>query len=652
MLIEKALVRNFRCIREEVLACDRLTVLLGRNGAGKSSFVRAIEAFYDVAARITVEDFFNRDTSSPVEITVTYGALNPAEEQEFLPYVRDGTLTITKRISLEEDRVTQRYFAAAQQVHQFAEIRQIVSKTDRRKAWRELVDSQTLPDLRGTPRNADELEELMSSYEGEHPEALELVEREGQFFGPRNIGGGKLDKFTKFVVVPAVREASEEVGGRQGAIHQILDTLVLRKLTSREDVRKFQKAFESRAKDLFGPTTEAELAEVAASLTENLRAFAPGSSLHLSWGEVTVPEIQPPAARVTLVEDAFEGDIERKGHGLQRALVLTLLRELAMLAPSEEAEGAGGEDVPGSPPVPDLILAVEEPELFLHPSRCRYLSRLLLDLASSAAKGQPRNQILYTTHSPYLMDLQRFDQVRMVRKNQAAGTAAPATRVTRFSLEEAAQELARVCGENPTAFTRESFAARALPIMTPVVNEGFFADVAVLVEGPSEVGALWKLQEIMGKRWDERGVSPIAVGGKPSLDRPAVIFRGLGIPTYLVFDGDRHHQGTPNEEATVRANHICLRLVGGTVEDFPDTQVHDTWAVLSGKFETLLKDELGSDKLKELAGQVTQELGYDTQDRMLKNVEGTARLVDLAYKQGERMPTVEQIVEAASQLAD
>ena len=44
----------------------------------------------------------------------------------------------------------------------------------------------------------------MAEFERDHAELLETVEREEQFFGPKEVGGGKLDKFTKFVLVPAV----------------------------------------------------------------------------------------------------------------------------------------------------------------------------------------------------------------------------------------------------------------------------------------------------------------------------------------------------------------------------------------------------------------------------------------------------------------
>jgi hypothetical protein len=477
MLITSVHVANFRSIEDAKIDCDHLTVLIGRNGAGKSNFLRALDAFYDVSAPITAEDFFGRDTTDPIEIRVTFGSLTEAEAAEFAAYVRNEVLTVTKKVALETGRLTQKYYGAAMQNPEFAKIRAMASKTERRAEWKKLVDAGALPELSGNPKNADEVEALMTAYEDTHPESLEVVEREEQFFGPRNVGGGKLDKYTKFVLVPAVREAAEEVGGRKGAIPQILDTLVLRKLTAREDVRTFREEFERRARDLFGPATEDELQGVARSLTGSLSTFAPGASLHLSWDEVSVPDVQPPATRVTVVEDEFEGDIDRKGHGLQRALVLTLLRELAMLSPPASSEDLQGQEVAASsdgsaPQVPDLILAIEEPELFLHPSRCRYLSRLLLQLASKQ-EGQPGNQIFYTTHSPHFVDLRWFDQVRRVQKTRPIGPGIPATAVTRFTLEEAAQELARACGSDPATFTRESFAARALPVMSQLVHEGF-----------------------------------------------------------------------------------------------------------------------------------------------------------------------------------
>jgi predicted ATP-dependent endonuclease of OLD family len=656
MLIKSVEVKNFRSIREAYLDCNNLTAIIGRNGAGKSSFLYAIDTFYDIAAPITEEDFFDRDAGSPIEIRVTYGDLREDEKKEFKPYIGDYRLIVTKRISSENGRITQRYYAAALQIPQFAEIRAKSGKRDRVSAWNELVDSGEFADLGGKTRSADEVEQLMSEYEANHPEFMKAIEREEQFFGPRNIGGGKLDKFTKYVLVPAVREASDEVTGKKGAIYQILDMIVLRKVNARKDIQEFKSEFEERVRKLYSSENLTELPELGASISETLKKFAPGSELNLRWDEVKPPEVPLPAAKATLVEDSFEGEISRKGHGLQRALIVTLLQHLAMIVPVElTTEGAVEEAIISEPKSiessrgPDLILAIEEPELYLHPSRCRYLANLLLLLSKRPGVGLgASNQIIYTSHSPYFVDLHRFDQIRLVRKVPAPDSPVPHSVVTRCSIDKVAEELARVYA---TDFTRDSVIARAMPVMNTIVSEGFFADAVVVVEGLSEVGTLWKLQEILKKDWSQLGVAVIPAGGKNNIDRPTVIFRGLSIPTYFIFDADSHLIGKGKEEKDAKnRNHRYLRLAGASIEDFPDTQVHETWAVFRDNLEEILEETLGNETFQSIQNEVASELGYDDPAHVRKNIEGASNFIELVYEKGHRIPILEEIIEKVTQL--
>jgi len=660
MIIKAVEVKNFRSIREARLDCDDLTAIVGRNGAGKSSFLYAIDTFYDISAPITEEDFFDRDMGTPIEVRVTYGDLRDDEKEEFQPYIRDNMLIVTKRISIENDRITQRYYAAALQIPQFAEIRAKSGKRDRVNTWNELVDGDKLPNLDGRARSADEVERLMTEYEDNNPELMEPTERQEQFFGPRNIGGGKLDKFTKYVLVPAVREASDEVSGRKGAIYQILDMIVLRKINAREDIQKFKSEFGERVIKLYSSENLTELPELGISISQTLKKFAPGSQLNLGWDEVKPPEVPLPAARATLIEDSFEGEITRKGHGLQRALIVTLLQHLAMTVPVETASEDSAEEETSiseskdheSSKGPDLILSIEEPELYLHPSRCRYLSNLLLQLAERPGVGLGvSNQIIYTTHSPYFVDLNHFDQIRMVRKVPSPDSVVPQSIVTHFSLKQAAEEIAKVCNANPRDFTRNSFRARAMSVMNTIVNEGFFADVVVVVEGLSEVSTLWKLQEIMKKDWSQLGIVVVPAGGKNNIDRPTVIFRGLSIPTYFIFDADSQLIGKGrSEEDAKNSNHRYLKLAGAQIEDFPDNQVHETWAVFNKNLEGIFKGELDNGIFQSIQENVASELGYDDPDRINKNIEGAARFIELVYEKGYRIPTLEEIVEKVTQL--
>lgn len=185
MIIESIYVENFRCIKKEQLDCDALTVIIGRNGSGKSSFLKSIDIFYDISAPITEEDFFNRDTNQEIVIRVTYIKLKEPELQEFKTYCRDGKLIVTKKINSQDGRFIQKYYVAAMQIPEFAEIRALTSKREKTTRFYELANSGKFPGLKGNVRKADKVEELMISYEAEHPRYKEPIAREEQFFGPK-----------------------------------------------------------------------------------------------------------------------------------------------------------------------------------------------------------------------------------------------------------------------------------------------------------------------------------------------------------------------------------------------------------------------------------------------------------------------------------
>jgi predicted ATP-dependent endonuclease of OLD family len=189
-----------------------------------------------------------------------------------------------------------------------------------------------------------------------------------------------------------------------------------------------------------------------------------------------------------------------------------------------------------------------------------------------------------------------------------------------------------------------------MSVMNIIVNEGYFADVVVVVEGPSDVGALWKLQEIMNKNWSGLGIAVVPAGGKNNIDRPTVIFQGLSIPTYFIFDADAHLIGKDGENGAKDRNHRYLKLAGVSPEDFPDTQVHETWAVIKKNLEKLLEEELDSKIFQSLQATVASELGYDEAARVNKNIDGITRLIELAYEQGHKIPTLEKIVEMVTRL--
>jgi len=105
------------------------------------------------------------------------------------------------------------------------------------------------------------------------------------------------------------------------------------------------------------------------------------------------------ALRLAFMEGGVLTDAAAMGHGAQNALIVAIFQAYERL----RKRGA--------------IFLIEEPELFLHPHRRRYFYQALRRVAKD-------NQIIYTTHSTHFVTVPEFEEVRIVYRDDAGGTAA------------------------------------------------------------------------------------------------------------------------------------------------------------------------------------------------------------------------------------
>lgn len=145
MKIKTVEVNNFRSIQDGKLEFSDLTAIIGRNGTGKSSYLHAIEFFYNLSASVNADDFFNRDISVPIEIRITFSDLKPEEKTSFISFIKNDLLTVTKRFNGEGKNA--KYYAATPQIPAFSEIRAIPGKRERISAWNALIDQQAFAGL-------------------------------------------------------------------------------------------------------------------------------------------------------------------------------------------------------------------------------------------------------------------------------------------------------------------------------------------------------------------------------------------------------------------------------------------------------------------------------------------------------------------------
>ena len=138
MQIQNVHVKNFRSILNESLPCDSLTALVGRNGSGKSSFLSALELFYNPAASVTPEDFYAEDVTQDIEIAVTYKCLNAEAKDFFSAYIDNDSLTVVRVFSDPQSGKSSSYHGMRLQNPDFVDIRKASAAMDKRNKYNEI----------------------------------------------------------------------------------------------------------------------------------------------------------------------------------------------------------------------------------------------------------------------------------------------------------------------------------------------------------------------------------------------------------------------------------------------------------------------------------------------------------------------------------
>lgn len=649
MIVDSVRVLNFRSIQDETLDCESLTVLVGANGTGKSSFLRALDLFYSTAPKVEADDFYDGDTSQEIVVAVTFMELAAEELERFGTHMQDNKLTVERVVCWNDGRPTYKLHGASLQCPEFASVRAAMAVKDRGKSAKEVYSSvkakpefASLPDWPG----AGQVAETLRQWESANPDNCVYARDDGQFFGFTEVAEGYLGQHTRYLLIPAVRDAATDAAeGRGSVLSTLMDLVVRSVLVKSEALKQLQEDTQKRLDEIVAPDKLPELSSLADRLTGTLRTFAPDASVVLRWLSAGGVDLPVPKADARLVEDGYESTVQRTGHGLQRAFVLTMLQHLAAAQNPAQTTNVDAEAAAPRSHTPNLVLAIEEPELYQHPSRQRHLAKVLNQLASGGIPGVvDKTQVLYSTHSPLLVGIDRINQVRLLRKHEAQSGRPKVTRVVFTTLDKVAEEIWRADGGTGDRYTAATIEPRLRSVMTPWMNEGFFAGVVVLVEGEDDRAAVLGVAGSMGFDLESEGIAVIPCCGKLSLNRPLVMFRQLGIPTYLVWDSDKG-----KDDARPEDNRRLLRLQGREVEDWP-SGVFDNCACFPANLETTMQEELGKDYFDQWLGECQDEFGIPKRKHALKNPAVVAALVQKAGQCSRSCSTITRIVEAARKL--
>ena len=572
MMIQSVRIKNFRTLKDVTIPFDSVTTFIGPNGAGKSTVLRALDWFFNgKPGSLTEKDCCFGATDEDIEVQVTFADLTDNDRDALGKYTPDGVPTFTawkRRLSDDSDVLS----ANAKSFPDFNAIKAASGAIAKKDQYAGLRRSR--PDLNLEVANSGPaVEQAMTTWEASHtdqlvdaPEALQT-----NFFGFNS--SGKMSGLFDFVLVTADLRASEEsIDGRSSIIGRILERSIDRAAAD-DAIAEIVEESRSKQQKVYEEKFKAQLEAMTTQLNEVVASYSPGRVVTVSPAEV---ELKAPRTtfEVAVLDGTTETDVERQGHGFQRTLLISSLQLLAQSG-AASAEGV-------------ICLAIEEPELFQHPIQAQTFAKVLRALAEDVGK---RIQVAYATHSPYFLEARHFDQVRRLTRSSDE------TPVVAVHFATVADVKTKLIG----TIDADQVGRQLDGIVTESLSVALFSARTLLVEGGTDAAVFYGVgdRDAMG-RLESQGLSIVSAGSKGAIPLVYAILTCLGIPTYVLFDGDGGFEARAKEEGKNRTvidgertkfsteNRRLLNYLDETEVDFPPDKVGDRVATLSDRLESYL----------------------------------------------------------------
>jgi len=574
MRIAAVTVRNYRSLKDVTIQLDSYGAFIGVNGSGKSSVLYALDWFFN-GAPVSETDVHGYKEGVPlppgstIEVAVTFADLTTKDRERLQQYGRSQQAEI--RRTWYADNKQTKTVGNAKQGPGFADVRADQAIAERRHKYRALQAAMSeVPDLGGSA-SKDSIIDALVKWESDAKNVDKLVEvtdaDANQMMGWN--GANVLRECVRFVLIPAAISIAGEVGA------------ATRGTALTELVGAFMSAASTRAQEAWLQKHADALTELSGEIRQNieiatgvqatrintrLATLVPNATVTLT---PTVPEFTPRidatiATAVTI--DGITNDVARQGHGVQRAVMISMFEALVPDADlirtthaSEDGEDEAAsearlaEQVAG---LPSIIVAIEEPEIYQHPIRARAFAKTLHELSE-----QQGVQVVIATHSPYFVQPEQFDALR--RFTYSGGV----TSVTKATVASVAT----------SSGIEEAKVARAIAEYVPTeFSEGFFADGVALVEGQTDRVVLETVANRLGLDLDRRGITVLSVEGKGGLCVARAILVALGIPTHVLADGDfgaSDRKKCKTDEARTQAHETHKSATARLVAGLPTSSV-------------------------------------------------------------------------------
>lgn len=565
-------IKNYRSIVDSGdIRIDPSQAFVGENNVGKSNILKAIEVFLKAGtAGVDETNFF--DKTNTIVITVTFNDLTKHERKALRPYLLGNKLVLEKHLSFQTEtrsgktKVTSEYHGyVAKPKNWWLSTEGVIENKGNRPNWHQVAEEYDILDY----VQQEDGRVTKGSYEKGLRRLLqerEDIEYEQPVLGHTQALGLQpvlLNNLPEFYLLPAITDYSSEIDRRSSSttFRRLMGDLADRILKADPRYSEVEASLQ-RIKCLLNPPASDEqradglgrleiLKTIEGRLRDTIAKLMPSvDAVHL---EVILEETKDFFSRgVTLkIDDGILTDVLAKGHGLQRSVVFGLIQMLILsqrgqLLPTE----AQSEATPSQP----IILAIEEPELYVHPQMQRMVFSVLREFSQS-------DQVIYTTHCPAFVAVVSYHCIGVVKKE---------------SIPEGTRVHQCASGVLGSLDDRKGF--QLLTSFGLEHNQMFFAKNIILVEGRQDVIAILATGRSLGlftEFSEEIGYTIVVADNKDQIPKFQKLLHAFQLPyvVWLELDGKDENEDKNKRFLDLLADNRCVKLPG-CLEDAAGHQGH------------------------------------------------------------------------------
>ncbi len=588
-------VMNFRSIVDSGdITIESFQVLVGENNVGKSNLLRAIEIFL-TPGKVGLDKNCFFCTSEPIVITATFIDLSTQERKDLRKYLLGNKLIVEKRISCEE--LSDGKLAISAEYHGYESnptdwwlsTKKVNQEKGSRPDWKQIAEDQGIlrymQDENGRVNKATYEKGLRKLLE--ERDDIQYDDPEPGKTQALGLQAFLVSRLPEFYLLPAVTDYSSEINRRSTStiFRRLMGVLADRILRTDPRYTEVESAIQ-RLVELLNPADALSgesskqrrlgtLENVEKVLLEKVARLMPTvQSIQL---EVVIDDVKDFFSRgVALrIDDGVPTDVLSKGHGLQRCVVFGLLQALIANTKGTLLD-TGSLDVSEAK---TIILAIEEPELYIHPQMQRMVYRVLREFSET-------DQVIFSTHSLSFVDVGEYHCIGVVRKASVVN----GTRIHQ-------------CGEGVLGTPEEKKGFQFVNSFDLEKNMLFFAKHTILVEGKQDAIALvatGRKLHLFNEFPEEIGFSIVTTDSKEEMPKYQKLLNAFDLPftIWLELDGN-DESDTRNRVILDNVNdNKCVRIPT-TLEDVLGHTGHFGSTFKAKKF--FEKEDNINDALEEMA---------------------------------------------------